>query len=97
MGEVKKFWCPGLREEGVIRGDVKIQVLAIARFCKSLQTLATTDLPTLSQVCQPLPSNGNQSPYSRYFSNDILISPLRGPCGIVGKGALASSTKVPIC
>ena len=24
-------------------------------------------------VCQPLASNGNQSPFSRYFSNDILI------------------------
>ena len=57
-----------------IRGDVKIQVLAIARFCKGLQTLATKGLLTLSQVCQPLASNGNQSPFSRYSSNDILIS-----------------------
>ena len=58
----------------LIRRDVKIQVLAIASFCKSLQTLATTGLLTLSQVCQPLASNGNQSPFSRYTSNDILIT-----------------------
>ena len=32
------------------RGVVKIQVLAITRFCKSLQTLATTSLPTLSNL-----------------------------------------------
>ena len=30
-----------------LRGDVKIQVLAIARFCKSLRTLARTGLPIL--------------------------------------------------
>ena len=33
-----------------IRGDVKVQVLATAIFCKSLQTLATTGLQTLSPV-----------------------------------------------
>ena len=57
-----------------VRGDVKIQVLATARFCKSLQTLATTGLPTLSQVCQPLARSEKQTPCSRYPSNDILIT-----------------------
>ena len=57
-----------------VRGDIKIQVLATARFCKSLQTLATTGLPTLSQVCQPLARSEKQTPFSRYPSNDILIT-----------------------
>ena len=57
-----------------LRGDIKIQVLATARFCKSLQTLATTGLLTLSQVCQPLARSEKQNPFSRYPSNDILIT-----------------------
>ena len=47
--------------KGLVRGDVKIQVLATARFCKLLQTLATTGLPTLSQVCQHLVSSGRRA------------------------------------
>ena len=51
---------PGVRQHlhHQVRGNVKIQVLATARFCKFLQTLATTSLPTLSQVCQHLASSG---------------------------------------
>ena len=51
-----------------------MQVLATARFCKSLQTLVTTGLPTLSQVWQPLARSEKQTPFSRYPSNDILIT-----------------------
>ena len=79
-----------------VRGDVKIRVLATARFCKSLQTLATTGLPTLSQVCQPLARSEKQTPFSRYPSNDILITLIGHQEGHVGVGALAFSTKVPI-
>ena len=45
----------------VVRGDIKIQVLATARFCKLLQTVATTGLSTLSQVCQHLASSGRRA------------------------------------
>ena len=64
------------------RGDVKIQVLAIARF---LQTLATTDIPTPSQDLQPLASGGNQGSFSRYSSNDILITLTAHELGHMGK------------
>ena len=53
-----------------IRG---ISSVGNCKICKSWQTLATTDLPTLSQVCEPLASSGN-SHFFRYSSNDILIS-----------------------
>ena len=55
-------------------GDAKIQVLATARFCKSLQTLATTGLPTQYLVWQPLARGEKQTLFSRYPSNDILIT-----------------------
>ena len=43
-----------------VRGDIKIQALAMARFCKLLQTLATSGSPTLlATFCQqsPFPDN----------------------------------------
>ena len=60
-----------------LRGDVKIQTLAIANFAKVFQTFPTfptTGIPTLSQAWQPLASSDKPTPFSRYCSNDILIS-----------------------
>ena len=64
-------------------------MLAVARFCKLLQSLVTTGLPTLSQIWQPLASSGKKSPIFRHSSNDILITlpPIKWATWDSGKGA----------
>ena len=72
------------QDAGKFGGDVKIQVLATARFCKLLQTLAIKGLQTLIQICQHLASSGRRAFFSRCSANDIIITLTAHKMGHVG-------------